>query len=106
MLAIRFIRDNPELVREAALKRGDAAPVDRLLEVDARFREVARAEEALNERSNQLGNLLKDPAQRTPALIEEGRRVRDQIRQLSGERAELELQRREFQLQVPNIPDP
>lgn len=106
MLDLAFIRNNPDLVRRAALNRGDPAPVDRLLEVDARRRAVVQAEEALRERRNQLGKLLADPEQRSPELIEEGRQLGERVRGLSVERGELEAQLKDLALQVPNIPDP
>jgi seryl-tRNA synthetase len=106
MLDLNFIRSNAAVVRQAALNRGDAAPVDRLLEADQRRREVIQAEETLRERRNQLGKAMADPAQRTPALIEEGRRLGDEVKRLSAERAELDRQVHDLLLQVPNLPDP
>ena len=106
MLDLTFIRNNADLVRQAAINRGDAAPVDRLLEVDARRREIIQAEEALRERRNQLGKQMADPKQRTPELIDEGRRLGEQVKSLSAERAQLDAQLDELLLQVPNIPDP
>jgi seryl-tRNA synthetase len=106
MLDLSFIRANPDRVRQAALNRGDAAPVERLLAVDARRREVVQAEEQLRERRNQLSKQLADAAQRTPELIDESRGLGDRIRELSAERAQLETELNELQLQIPNIPDP
>lgn len=105
MLDLNFIRNNAALVRQAALNRGDAAPVDRLLEVDQRRREVIQAEEALRERRNQLGKLMADPQKRTPELIEEARRIGDEVKALAAERATLEARLKELELQIPNIPD-
>jgi seryl-tRNA synthetase len=106
MLDINFIRNNAALVRQAALNRGDAAPVDRLLEVDARRREFILSEETLRERRNQLGKMLSDPKQRTPELIDEGRRLGDEVKQLTAERNELDAQVRDLLLEIPNLPDP
>lgn len=106
MLDLNFIRNNAALVRQSALDRGDAAPVDLLLEVDARRREVIQAEEALRERRNQLGRQLADPKQRTPELIDEGRKLGDQVKTLSVERAALDTELDALLLQVPNLPDP
>ena len=105
MLDLNFIRGQADLVRQAALNRGDPAPVDRLLEVDDRRREVVQAEEALRARRNQLGKALADPQQRTPELIEEGRRLGDEVKELSAARSELEAELNELLLQIPNIPD-
>ena len=81
-------------------------PVDLLLEVDSRRREIIQAEEALRERRNQLGRQLADPRQRTPELIDEGRKLGDQVKTLSAERAALDTELDALLLQVPNLPDP
>jgi seryl-tRNA synthetase len=105
MLDLNFIREHAVLVRQAAADRGDPAPVDELLEVDRRRREVVQAEEMLRARRNQLGKALADPQQRTPELIEEGRRLGDEVKELSAARSTLESQLSELLLQIPNIPD-
>ena len=106
MLDLNFIRNNAALVRQSALDRGDPAPIDRLLEVDARRREVIQAEEALRERRNQLGRQLADPKQRTPELIDEGRQLGDRVKTLSADRAALDTELDALLLQIPNLPDP
>lgn len=106
MLDLNFIRNHPDEVRLAVANRGDEAPVDRLLEVDSRRREIIVQEESLRERRNQLGKRLSDPKQRTTELIDEGRRLGDEVKWLSAERAELETLLGELALQIPNIPDP
>jgi seryl-tRNA synthetase len=106
MLDLNFIRGNAALVRQAALDRGDAAPVDRLLEADERRRELIQAEEGLRERRNQLGKAMADPKQRSPELVEEGRRLGDEVKRLSTERVVAEREVQELLLQIPNLPDP
>ncbi len=39
MLDIKFIRENPELVRQAIANRHDSAPVDEILKLDAERRQ-------------------------------------------------------------------
>jgi seryl-tRNA synthetase len=106
MLDLAFIRNNADRVRQAVENRGDGAPLDRLLEVDNRRRDVIQAEESLRERRNQLGKAMADPQQRTPELVEEGRRLGEEVKRLSAERAELDEELRELSLQIPNVPDP
>src|SRR4051812_32705662 len=106
MLDLNFIRNNTALVRQSAIDRGDDVPVDRLLEVDSRRRELIQEEEALRERRNQLGRQLADPKQRTPELIDEGRKLGDRVKTLTAERSALDAELDELLLQVPNLPDP
>ena len=58
MLDIRFIREHPDLIKEAAAKKKVACDVDRLLEVDGRRVEVLQALEKLASRSKEGGPQL------------------------------------------------
>lgn len=58
MLDIHFIRENPVLVKEAAVKKKVACDVERLLEVDRRRVEVLQALEGLATRSKEGGQQL------------------------------------------------
>jgi seryl-tRNA synthetase len=49
---------------------------------------------------------MADPKQRTPELIEEGRRIGEEVKNLTAERAGLDAQLEELLLEVPNIPEP
>jgi seryl-tRNA synthetase len=106
VLDLAFIRGNSDLVRKAAQDRGDSAPIDELLQADARRRDVIAREEALRGRRNELGKLMADPARRTPELQAEARQIGEEVRQLGAERDLLDHQVRDLLLQIPNIPDP
>ena len=58
MLDIRFIRENPDLVREAAAKKNVACDVDRFLEVDRRRVQVLQALEKLASASREGGKQM------------------------------------------------
>ncbi len=58
MLDIRFIRENSDLVKDAAVKKRIACDVDRLLEVDRRRVEVLQALEKLATKSREGGQQL------------------------------------------------
>jgi len=53
MLDIRLIRSEPESVRRALSRRGEAAAIDELLALDARRRELITQAEQLKARQNQ-----------------------------------------------------
>jgi len=40
MLSLSFIREHPEVVREGARKKGETAPVDEILKLDAERRQT------------------------------------------------------------------
>ena len=56
MLDLNLVRENPALVRQALLQRGmDPAPVDQVLELDARRRALILETENLKAERNKIG---------------------------------------------------
>jgi len=109
MLDINLIRENPELVRKALRDRQDnPAPVDSILELDAKRRAMIAEVESLkaerNAVSKEIGK-MKDPAERQ-AKIEAMRVVGDKVTALDKELAEVETQLSYLVSTLPNIPDP
>ena len=104
MLSIELIRRNPDVVRAAMARRGEDAPIDRILELDAARRSgIAEAGE-LRARANETSRRLSDSSERTPELIDEMRRVRGRVRELETETRETEAQLNALLLATPNIP--
>ncbi|MGA7361541.1 MAG: serine--tRNA ligase [Candidatus Dormiibacterota bacterium] len=102
MLALSFIRENPELVRQGALRKGEPAPVDEILELDRKHRQLLGEEEGaraqMNSRSAGLGGGEVDS-------------VRAELGHLKGKIQKLQEDRRVIQerlngllLLVPNLP--
>jgi seryl-tRNA synthetase len=109
MLDINLIRENPDLVRQALLKRQDQpAPVDSILQLDARRREIIAEVEALkaerNVVSKEIGQ-MKDPAERN-AKIEAMRLVGEKVTVMDKELADVDGQLTALVATLPNIPDP
>ncbi len=93
MLDIRLIRRDPDAVRAALARRGPeaAATVDRVLELDERWREVTTELEQLRAEQNQAGRGLKgapSPEQREQlaALAARGRSLSEDETRLRAER--------------------
>jgi len=109
MLDLRLIREQPDLVREALVKRGmRTALVDRILAVDEDRRRNMTELEALRAQrkmiSKEIGR-LKDELARE-ARKEEVRGINMRVDTLENRASELDAQLQEELLQVPNIPDP
>jgi len=108
MIDLRFIREHPDEVKEALVKLNTEAPIDEILALDARRRELLRQVEELkhqrNVTSKQIGR-MKDQAERQ-ALIQEMRRVGDRIDALDARVREVEEQLNARLLEVPNLPRP
>lgn len=107
MIDIQIIRDDPERVRLAARKKNVDAPIDQILELDARRREIVTTVDQLkaerNTGSRQVGK-TKDPEERA-RLIEAMRELGDRIAQLDEETRAMEQDLRDLLLTLPNLPD-
>jgi seryl-tRNA synthetase len=108
MLDINLIREQPEMVKAAMRDLNDEAPIDRILTLDARRREVLTEAESLRAERNTVSKEIsrsKDKEARQ-ATIEEMRVVGARIKELEAELKEVESALYEAQLQVPNLPGP
>lgn len=109
MLDLAFIRNHPDVVKEAARVKNNPLDIDYLLEVDRRALalqhqvEEARAEQ--NRISKSIQKAGKDQELRKQ-LIEQGKQLADHIRALEPELNELQEERQQLLYLVPNIPDP
>ena len=106
MISIDLIRDNPGLVRDAAHRRGDDVPVDRILELDARRRELIGETDALRAQRNEVSKQLAHVKDKPPETIAEMRRVGASIKELEAEARTNDEELQGLLLTVPNIPDP
>ena len=97
MLDIKFIRENPELVRQAIANRQDTAPVDDILELDKQRRQKVGELDSLRQQRKALSK-EREKAQ------EKGRALRAQIQEMEEEVRQLDERLEELLLQVPNVP--
>ena len=109
MLDINLIRENPEIVRKSLRDRQmDSAPIDSILELDAKRRAaIAQVENLKAERnavSKDIGQ-LKHATDRQEK-IEAMRLVGEKISELDQQLASIELELTRFTSTLPNIPDP
>lgn len=109
MLDLKLIRTNPELVREALVKKNVECDLDGILRLDARRREILTEVEALKNRRNMASEQvarLKKAGQDASAVIAETREVSDRIKALDEELRGVEADLEALLLTVPMIPDP
>ena len=108
MLDVNLIREQPDLVRKALSDRQmDPAPVDRILELDARRRILLTEVEALkaerNAGSKEISQ-MKDAAGRQDK-IEAMRKIGDKIADLDKGVAGVEEKLKSIAATIPNLPD-
>ncbi len=119
MLDIKFIRENPDVVRENIKKKFQDSKlplVDEVLALDAENRSVmAEAQELRSSRnalSKQVG-ILMGQAKKDPSKLAEAEAAKEQVKanadrlaQLEAKEAELAEKIRHIMLLIPNIIDP
>ena len=119
MLDIKFIRENPEAVKENIKKKFQEAKlplVDQVLALDAENRQTIQEAQDLrtarNAKSKQVGVLMgqskKDPSklQEAEQLKAEVKADADRLAYLENRETELAQEIRRIMLQIPNIIDP
>ena len=119
MLDIKFIRENPELVRENIRKKYQDAKlplVDEVIDLDARSRAAITEASELSARRNKLSKqigMLMGQAKKDPSKAAEAEAVKEQVRKDAERLEELEKLEKEYEdelykrmLLIPNIIDP
>ena len=113
MLDIKFLRMNPELVRENIKKKYQDSKlpmVDEVLELDQRNRDIKQEVEALraekNKASKEIGACMaqgkKEEAEKLKEKVAE---KAEDIEKLSAEEREVETQIKKMMMAIPNIID-
>ena len=119
MLDIKFIRDNPEIVKENIRKKFQDARlhlVDEVIALDAQHRasvtEASNLRASRNQLSKQVGMLMAQ-AKKDPSKLEEAENVKARVKAQADRLAELETLEVELGekihsilLNIPNIIDP
>jgi len=109
VLDIKFIRENPELIRKAVRDKGEEVDIDRLLQLDAERRELLSRVEGLKHRRNVASDrigALKREGRDPSEVIAEMRGLSSEIKELDGRLRSIEVELDRLLLMVPNVPDP
>ena len=101
---MELIRSDPEYVTRALRKRGEDAPISRLLDMDVQRRHLIQRGDELRAQRNETSRRISQMAERPPELIEEMRKVGEDIRHSEQEVAELDSQISSWLLEIPNLP--
>jgi seryl-tRNA synthetase len=109
MLDLRSIREDPAPVRAALARVGAADDLDRLLELDARRRELLPEVEGLRKERNDASEAIgaaKRAGEDADEAIARMRDVAGRIKALEAELEEAESERDRLAATIPNPPDP
>jgi seryl-tRNA synthetase len=107
MLDIRFIRENPELVRQRLASRGEKDALNELLTLDERRRSLVEQTDSLKARRNAISKEIALKAKSGNNIIglkDESRSVGDRIADGDEELKRIETALSELLLGLPNLP--
>lgn len=107
MLDIKFIRENPEVVREGLRKKGVDFDLGRLLGVDENRRAKIREVDALRARQNEFADAIaKAKDVEREQKIAESKELKATLGNLEFELKAVEEEFAALMYKIPNMPDP
>ena len=114
MLDIKFLRTNPEIVKENIKKKFQDAKlplVDEAIELDVKIRDVKQEGDILrakrNSASGEIGKLMREKRQEEAMKIkQEVVEINEKLVSLEKEEAELSAKLKKIMMTIPNIIDP
>lgn len=104
MIDIDLIREHPEILEDAAAKRGIDIPVSEAADLDKQRRltivEIDNLRAKRNDVSRELGRLKEKPAE----LIQDMREVGGRIKQLEEQERDIAIKLESILMNIPNLP--
>ena len=108
MLDAQFIREHLDEVKANCRNRNVQADVDRVVQLDDERKRLVQETQLLQQRQNELSKLIpkeKDAAKKQ-TLIQDGRKLREQVADLETRMKQLEAELRAVLLTIPNMSHP
>ncbi len=108
MIDVKFLRDNPDVVRASQKGRGeDPTIVDQVLASDEIRRAAINEFEALRAEQNTLSKAVASAkGDEKSALLENSKALADKVKKADSKRAELEEATKKLVIQISNVLDP
>ncbi len=107
MIDIKLIRENPELVKDAARKKNMKIDIDQVLAVDGRRRALETEFNELRSQQNKAGEkIAKAPKEEKAQLSAEMGKLKARLKELDDQKVAIEAELHQLMLLVPQIPDP
>ena len=105
MLDIKFIRNNPNLVKDACEKKGVNVDIDLFLETDKKRREILQALEDMQAQKNRANReIQRAGSDEKNKIILKMRELDENSDRLNQDSQKLEKEFNDLMLQIPNIP--
>jgi len=109
MLELRFIRENPDIVKKDLKRRKDNEKlewVDDLLKIDEKNRELMQESQKLRQKRNEVTldiNKLKKEGKDASSKIKEAKDIPDKIKKIEDDMAKLKEKIDFYLMRIPNI---
>jgi len=107
MLDLKFIRENPELVKQGIESKNEKSRVDEVLQFDKQRRDILAVSEELKAKRNQVSQevgKLKKAGQDASAIIAEMKDVSDKIKEHDDKLRIVESELNDLMMYIPNLP--
>ncbi|MFB6113446.1 MAG: serine--tRNA ligase [Halodesulfurarchaeum sp.] len=111
MLRRQFVREHPEIIRDALEKKGvDDVDLDRILEIDREWRELKARGDDLRHERNEVSDRIADlkaegEEEAAQEAIERSREIKSELEDVEERADELEADLEAALLRLPQIPD-
>lgn len=107
MLDINFIRDNTDVIKEAARKKRIDVDIDRLLEVDEKRRELLQSVEGKRAEQNEINSRVSgaSSSEERMFLIKDATKIKERVQEEEEKLKGIMEEWKSLMIQVPNIPD-
>lgn len=107
MLDLQFICDNADQVKKNCDARGVTANVDAVVQLrEERNKLVGEGDELRRQQKETSSQIPKASAEERPALIEAGKKMREQISAIEAQQKEIEIQLKSEHTLIPNMTHP
>lgn len=103
MLDIKFIRENPDIVKHACAVKGFEDYTDQILDLDARVRELKTVTQTKTAEKNKISKEIPSATDKAP-LIQKSKEIGDSIAADMAELADKEALLTDLLMRVPQIP--
>lgn len=107
MLDLKFIRENPELVKQGIENKNESSKINDVLELDEKRRKLILQTDELKQKRNQVSSQIpqmKKEGQDVTALLAEMKTVSDKITELDSELKNIQNNLDDLLLYIPNLP--
>ncbi len=109
MLDIKFIRTNPDKVKQAMRNRNKDmdALIDEILQIDEKRREISSKSDAMKSEQNKASKLIpvyKKEGKDVAPIMAEMKRISEDVKKCAAELSQLEARQSEILYSIPNVP--